>query len=201
MLIAAGYGDTRSESRVFRVFPMTKLRVGLIAAVIALVLALLPLGLLCFVRQSYAIAGADYKLRMLFLDPETDTYSLSKLQFYLWTVASLFGYAYLFISHVKIQYLPWPDVPGTLPGIIAVAAGTAVGSQLITASKGSKGAGEEKPNFADFITSGGVAWWPPTGCRCYSGPCSASAHFSSPYLTRGREPFPSCPLCRSGSFI
>jgi len=55
-----------------------------------------------------------------------------------------------------VQSASWPDVPATLPGIIAVAAGTAVGSQLITAAKGPKGAGEEAPSFADFITSGGV---------------------------------------------
>lgn len=156
ILLAVGYGDVISETLPFRVFVMGKLRVALIAAVIALALALLPLGLLSFVRNSYRVAGQPYKLRMLFLDQETDTYSLSKLQFYLWTVAALFGYAYLFISRVKVQYLEWPDVPATLPGIISVAAGTAIGAQLITAVKGSKGAGEEKPSFADFITSGGV---------------------------------------------
>jgi hypothetical protein len=55
-----------------------------------------------------------------------------------------------------VQNLPWPDVPATLPGIIAVAAGTAVGSQIISSAKGSKGAGEQQPNLSDFITSGGV---------------------------------------------
>jgi hypothetical protein len=156
MLISIGYGDTSSETRPFRVFSMTELRVALIAAVIALILALLPLGLLFLVKKSYTVAGENYKLRMLFLDPETDTYSLSKLQFYLWTVAALFGYAYLFISRVKVQNLTWPDIPATLPGIIAVAAGTAIGAQVITSAKGSKGSGAERPGLTDFITSGGV---------------------------------------------
>jgi hypothetical protein len=93
---------------------------------------------------------------MLFLDPETDTYSLSKLQFYLWTVASLFAYAYLVIGRIHVQFASWPDVPSTPPGIIAVSAGTAVGSQLITTFQGSKGAGAESPSIADLITSGGV---------------------------------------------
>jgi hypothetical protein len=123
---------------------------------IALALAFLPLALLSTVQQAYRIGDSDYKWRMLFLDPETDTYSLSKLQFYLWTVAALFAYAYLFISRVKVQFAAWPDIPSTLPGIIAVAGGTAITAQIVTSSKGSKGSGGEKPSWADFITSGGV---------------------------------------------
>jgi hypothetical protein len=154
--VATGYGDVKSESLLFKTYSMGTAGVAIWSAVIALLLALLPLFLLSSVQESYRIAGSTYKLRMLFLDPETDTYSLSKLQFYLWTVASLFAYSYLVISRIHVQFATWPDVPSTLPGIIAVAAGTAVGSQLITSSKGSKGAGQESPSFADLITSGGV---------------------------------------------
>ena len=156
VLLAVSYGDNPSESAMLRVFGMGR---GIVAAwslSIALVLALLPLLLLSFVRESYRIGAADYKWRMLFLDQETNTYSLSKLQFYLWTNASLFSYAYLFISRVKVQFAVWPDIPSTLPGIIAVAGGTAVASQVVTSMRGSKGSGEEAPSFADFITSGGV---------------------------------------------
>jgi hypothetical protein len=154
--VATGYGDVRSESLLFKTYSMGTAGVAIWSALIALLLALLPLFLLSSVQESYRIAGSTYKLRMLFLDPETDTYSLSKLQFYLWTVASLFAYSYLVISRIHVQYANWPDVPSTLPGIIAVSAGTAIGSQLITSSKGSKGAGQESPSFADLITSGGV---------------------------------------------
>jgi hypothetical protein len=156
LLLAAGFGDSASEPQLFRIFNLTWARVALLSLAIALVLALLPLLLLRFVRKSDRIAGSNYRLRMLFLDPETDTYSLSKLQFYAWTVAALFGYTYLFISRVHVQFGSWPDVPASLPGIILVAAGTAVGSQIVTSAKGPKGAGEESPSFADFITSGGV---------------------------------------------
>jgi hypothetical protein len=94
---------------------------------------------------------------MLFLDPETNTYSLSKLQFYLWTGAAVFGYSYLVISKMLVQREGWPDIPGTLPGIIAIGAGTAIGSQVVTSVRGPKGSGPESPNFSDFVTSGGVA--------------------------------------------
>jgi hypothetical protein len=72
-------------------------------------------------------------------------------------VAALFAYSYLFISQVYVQHTgTWPDIPSNLPGIILVAAGTAVGAQIVTSSRGSKGAGDEEPSLADFITSGGV---------------------------------------------
>jgi hypothetical protein len=156
ILIRAGLGDDFTEPQLFRVFSLGKWAVTVRAAIIALALALLPLLLLSFLPRGSRIEHQSYKLRLLFLDPETDTYSLSKLQFYLWTVAALFGYAYLFISKVFVQNGDWPDIPGTLPGIIAIAAGTSVSSQFITVSKGSKGSGPIYPGFADLITSGGV---------------------------------------------
>jgi hypothetical protein len=150
-------GDRYTEPRIFRAFSQGKAPVALASGAIALALAAIPLLLLRALKNSYAVApGRRFKSRLLFLDPETNTYSLSKLQFYLWTVAALFGYAYLFISHVFVQGLTWPDVPATLPGIIAVAAGTSIGAQVITVARGSKGAGETEPNVSDFITTGGV---------------------------------------------
>lgn len=156
LLIRAGLGDDFSEPQRFQVFSLGTWAVTLRAGIVALALALLPLLLLSFLPRGSIIERESYKLRLLFLDPETDTYSLSKLQFYLWTVAALFGYAYLFISRVFVQHGDWPDLPGNLPGIIAIAAGTSVSSQFITVSKGSKGSGTIYPGFADLITSGGV---------------------------------------------
>lgn len=154
--VQVAVGDQISKPQIFRVYPFGKISVAFMAAVVALILALLPLLLLSWVKESYTISRQEYKLRLLFLDPQTDTYSLSKLQFYLWTNAALFGYAYLFISRVLIQHGIWPDIPPNLPGVIAIAAGTSVTSQIITSTKGSKGAGALYPSFADFITSGGV---------------------------------------------
>jgi hypothetical protein len=154
--VQVAVGDRLSEQQTFRVYRFGKTGVALASGIIALILALLPLYLLSWIKDSYTILDQTYKLRLLFLDPETDSYSLSKLQFYLWTVAALFGYSYLFISRVLVQNVTWPDIPENLPGVIAVAAGTSISSLFITASKGSKGAGPIQPGFADFITSGGV---------------------------------------------
>jgi len=154
---AAGFGDTKSEIRQFTAYSMDTSTVASFAAAIALVLALIPLWLLSRARRAYRISGKDYRyVSALFLDPETDTYSLSKLQFYFWTVAAIFGYAFLYISRVFVQHQTWPDVPGTLPAIIGVSAGTAIGAQIVTSAKGTKGSGEEAPTIADLVTSGGV---------------------------------------------
>ena len=96
-------------------------------------------------------------LTALFLDEETQTYSLSKCQFYAWTAAATLGYIFLFISKSAVQgSLVFPDIPEGLPGIILYSAGTSVLATGITSTKGSKGAGEVHPTLADFITSGGV---------------------------------------------
>lgn len=104
------------------------------------------------------IAGRKYSiLSALFLDSETDTYSLSRFQFFVWTSVALLTYLYLLISRSLVQgRLEFVDVPGGLPGIILVSAGTTVLAQAITKSKGPKGAGEVHPSLADLVSTGGV---------------------------------------------
>ncbi len=119
------------------------------------------IGLVVFLASflpAYKIHKTTYGMfSILLLDPETNTYSLSKYQFYLWTLAALFSYTYFALSRVLIQNGSLPDVPGSLPGIIAIGAGTAIGSQVVTAVRGPKGSGPEHPSLGDFVTSGGVA--------------------------------------------
>jgi hypothetical protein len=102
-----------------------------------------------------AIEGDTYVVRALFLDKETNTYSLSKFQFYIWTLVAVFGYVYLMVAKNWFQhYLVLPPIPSGLPGIVAIAGGTAVGAQIITNMNGPKGAGQLKPSLSDFVTSG-----------------------------------------------
>jgi hypothetical protein len=96
-------------------------------------------------------------LELFVLDQETDTYSLSKLQFYVWTGVSVFGYVYLTVARSLVQWqFDLADVPANLPGIIFISATTSVVATGVTAAKGPKGAGEVHPSLADLITSGGV---------------------------------------------
>ena len=160
LLVTAAYGDIKPDGgqklTVYTGWMTTPVVAG-IALLITVILAGLAWLILGIRSQAYEIAGQAYRWSLLFLDQETDTYSLSKFQFYLWTLAAIFAYAYLYVSKVFVQGAGWPDIPGTLPGIVGIGAGTAIGSQIVTAANGAKGAGPEKPGFRDFLTSGGVA--------------------------------------------
>lgn len=118
------------------------------------IVAALALGLYWLIARgvsSYRIDGATYGLfAVLFLDKETDTYSLSKLQLDLWTAAAVFC-----SLHDPVAYRA-ANVPENLPGIILVSAGTAAAARGITAARGPKGAGDVRSSFADFVTAGGV---------------------------------------------
>ncbi len=105
----------------------------------------------------HASKGSGYYLSALFLDKQTNTYSLSQCQFYAWTSASILGYIYLAVAKSMIQgSMAFPDIPAGLPGILLASAGTTVLAAGISNSKGNKGAGEIHPSLADFIAAGGV---------------------------------------------
>ena len=151
------YNVAPTAASRYRVYGLDTTGVGVTSALIALLLAGLVVWLAFVFMSSGRNADRKKWIQILFVDKESDTYSLSKLQFYLWTMAAIFGYTYLTISRRFIQDQPWPDVPGNLPGIIAIGAGTAVGAQVVSNLRGPKGAGQERPNVGDFVMSGGVA--------------------------------------------
>ena len=94
---------------------------------------------------------------VLFLDRDTNTYSLAKFQLLVWNAAMVFGYVYLGVCRMLIQWrLELPSLPEGLPTLAALSLGTSIGSIGITASKGNKGSGSIRPSFADFVTSGGL---------------------------------------------
>jgi hypothetical protein len=102
--------------------------------------------------------GSEVPLaEVLLLDPATSTYSLSKLQFYAWTVAALGGYIYLSVARSLVQgQFIFADVPENLPGIVLISVGTGVLATGITGTSGGKGSGSFSPSPSDLITSGGV---------------------------------------------
>ena len=92
-----------------------------------------------------------------FLDKETNTYSLSKFQLLLWTSVFVFGYVYLFLCRILIQWkFDLPPVPDGLPGMLAISAGATVVSAGVTETRGSKGSGPVYPSAADFVSTGGL---------------------------------------------
>jgi hypothetical protein len=101
--------------------------------------------------------GAFKTLAFLLIEPQTTTYSLSRLQLLLWTVACVVAYVYLASSQFLVQWR-WalPAVPEGLPMLLGLTAGTAVISVYTTETRGSKGAGAEHPAISDFFTTGCV---------------------------------------------
>lgn len=100
--------------------------------------------------------AAPLAYRML-VDSRAPSYSLSKLQFFLWTAAALFAYCYYTLVRVLVQgVLEFPALPSSLPAIMAISIGTGVAATAISSVKGPKGAGDPEPVFADFISVGGL---------------------------------------------
>jgi hypothetical protein len=113
----------------------------------------------------------------LFLDRETNSYSLSKFQVLAWTATTVYAYTYLFLCRTLIQgdFMNFPGVAQNIPQLFFVSAGTTVAATAITANWGPKGAGPIKPSVADFISSGGFVAgdrfqffiWTVVGCMGY----------------------------------
>lgn len=96
-------------------------------------------------------------LTYLIIDPETNTYSLSKFQLILWSAATVLAYVYLAASQFLVQWT-WalPNVPEGLPTMLGISAGTAAVAVGTSDARGSKGAGPVNPGLGDLITTGGV---------------------------------------------
>jgi hypothetical protein len=123
-----------------------------------LTLILLVVGFLGWKPSGKDVAGVKYTLLSDFLlDPQTDTYSLSKLQTYIWLIAFAFSWTYLLLVRVFIQgNSTMPDVPPSAAGALFISAATLVGAAGVNSAHGSKGAGNVQPGLYDLISSGGV---------------------------------------------
>ncbi len=126
--------------------------IGTTAAILLAMVLLAACG-----SKPHKIGSKEFIGRAFLIDTETDSYSLSKLQFYLWSAAALLAYCYLSLSRALVQgRLDIADIPPNLPGIWALSAGTAIASVGITKVVGPKAAGSVHPSFSDLLATGGV---------------------------------------------
>lgn len=127
-----------------------------LASVATLALIALVGAVVC----SRKVRGLGTRLKLLpllLLDPETDTYSLSRFQFYAWTFAAVFGYLYLAVvwSLVRAKF-SLPPIPQNFPGVVLLSAATSVVATGITSARGPKGSGDVHPSPADLVSTGAV---------------------------------------------
>ncbi|CAN7487238.1 hypothetical protein LJR029_000910 [Caballeronia sp. LjRoot29] len=95
--------------------------------------------------------------KTIFIDGDSKTYSLSRLQLVIWTFVALFGWIYLSVARSLIQgMVTFSDIPSGLPGVLVVAVGTSVAATGVQAMKGTKSSGPFSPTFSDFYSVGGV---------------------------------------------
>jgi len=153
----------RYDPTVFKPYEITVSKVNRwdvleYAAVVTIIVFGLPIFLIGRIKNPYTINGHPCTTAtVLLLDQETDTYSLSKFQFLIWTFVALFGYVFLTVARSLVQgTMVFGDLPANMPGIIAISAGTGVLAPAVTAVRGAKGAGPVGPSPADFIAVGGM---------------------------------------------
>jgi hypothetical protein len=142
------------DIRLSRVWSSVPLSVAFLGAVALVVLLIFLSSVL---KHDPAAPAKATKWDVFFMDPQTKTYSLSKLQFYLWTFATVFGYLYLATARGLVQgVLDFSDIPAGLPAVLGISAATSALAIGVTNVRGSKGSGDIGPSRADFLTTGGV---------------------------------------------
>lgn len=177
-------GDQVTEPRhvVFSVLSRSEVRLcaaGATLAIVGVLWLLVGAGLGIFTRQAGpASSNVISPWKSLFLEKETNSYSLSKLQLLAWTFVTVFSYIYLYTCRVFVQAdYGFPPIPSGWPTLLGVSAGTLVVSAGMTSARGPKGAGPVSPSLGDFVMSGGLVAgdrlqlfvWTLVGCAGFVG--------------------------------
>jgi hypothetical protein len=91
------------------------------------------------------------------IDNETKSYSLQRIQFYLWTAAGVFTYVYACYGLVVAQGIPqFPQLPQDLVGLLGISGTTSFVAAGIKGLRGAEGAGSCQPKLSDLWTTGDV---------------------------------------------
>lgn len=94
--------------------------------------------------------------KLLLVEPENQTYSLSRLQFFVWLFILAFAFIYVFLLNAfATGIVAFPDA-GSIATFLFASLATLLGAQATSSIKGAKGANQLEPSASDFITHGGV---------------------------------------------
>jgi hypothetical protein len=128
----------------------TELLIGASAAATAIVVIVVLVLIYRTLKRPRGLLAA------LLFEPETQTYSLSRAQFFWWTTIIAYGYLFLFYGHGLHQgQWNFPPLQG-FASTFLISLVTLVGAQATASLKGQKGAGVVRPSPSDLIVHGGV---------------------------------------------
>jgi len=155
--LSVGVGVIRSGERQLVLSRMSAARVVASTILIFGVLGFIIYRLVARGLKDDVIDGKHYSaFWSFFIDPQSNSYSLSKFQLLLFSCTFVFGYLYVFLCRWLVQWqFMLPDVPSNFSAILGMSAGTTVIAAGATAARGSKGSGARYPSAADFISIGG----------------------------------------------
>lgn len=142
-------------------FTLSRVSNRIVTTFAIVIFALLAWTVYALVRRGiadYTIDGRTYSpLAAFLIDKQTDSYSLSKLQLFLFSIVAVFGYIYVFMCRALVQWnFSFPDIPDNYPSFLAVSAGTVAVAAGLNSTVAPKGSGPVHPSAADFISNGGL---------------------------------------------
>jgi hypothetical protein len=95
-------------------------------------------------------------VKMLLVEQENQTYSLSRAQFLGWLTVIVWSYLFLYYAHGFVeQDWSYPSLGNAVYAFL-ISLGTLVVAQATGQGLGVKGAGEDHPSLADLVVHGGV---------------------------------------------
>jgi len=95
-------------------------------------------------------------LQVLLVEGDSGGYSLSRLQFCLWSLLGIFAFCYLFWVGVLVRATAELPNISNLYALILTSAATWVGASAVGMVRGPKGAGVAEASISDLVTSGGL---------------------------------------------
>jgi hypothetical protein len=149
--------DNVSETKTIKLSSLPEGAVRALAILVSAIFGLIVLGMVRKGMRLSEVGASGGMLDWFFMDKQTNSYSLSKFQLVAWTTIAVFGYVYVLFSRTLIQNdFSFPAVPSGWPTLLGLSAATTVAAVGLTSTRGSKGAGPDKPSLADFISAGGM---------------------------------------------
>jgi hypothetical protein len=157
--VCAGDAPLERETRIrVRNVSYLYLRASIIVALLILLLyGFYSLGRWVKRKLSQGQKEKGYSfLSMLLLEPENQTYSLSRAQFLGWLFVIVWCYLFLYYAHGYVEgRWGFPNFGNSIYAFL-ISLGTLVAAQATNKGMGVKGAGEEHPSVADLVVHGGV---------------------------------------------